>query len=222
MNALLGYQLALLARSQRWLAPVLLYAAFLAIGVQGGQPVLDSLGYGAAVLLPVAAWLVRVCVTNEPPAARHCAAAATTPARVHLATLLTAAGCTAALGSLGTGFVVLVSNWADTGGGVRVSPLPAATAGLLAAFTCALLGTAVGALCNWPLLRGTGWGIALTALGALLALVMVGSPARTAVTGLVSGSHTGTAAVPLLPFTAAALLAAGVGAVACRLSARRS
>ncbi|MEU8887567.1 ABC transporter [Streptomyces sp. NPDC048442] len=222
MNALLRYQLALLARSQRWIAPVLLYAAFLAIGVQGGQPVLDSLGYGAAVLLPVAAWLVRVCVTNEPPAARHCAAAATTPARVHLASLLAAAGCTAVLGALGTVFVVLISKWADTDGGVRVSPLTAAAAGLLAAFTCVLLGTAVGALCNWPLLRGTGWSIALTALGALLVLVTTGSPARAAVTGLVSGSHTATVTLPLLPFAVATLLAAAAGTVACRLSSRRT
>ncbi|MGW7415463.1 ABC transporter [Streptomyces sp. NPDC054863] len=222
MNALLRYHIALLARSQRWIAPVLLYAAFLAVGVQGGQPVLDSLGYAAAVLLPVAAWLVRVCVTNEPPAARHCAAAATSPARVHLASLLAAAACTAALGAPGTAFVVLISRWTETGGTVRVPPTAAAAAGLLAAFTCVLLGTAVGALCNRPLLHGTGWGIALTALGALLALVTAGSPARTAVTGLVSGSHTATVTVPLLPFAAAALLAGAACALACRLSSRRT
>lgn len=221
MNALLRYQLALLARSQRWIAPVLLYAAFLAIGIQGGQPVLDSLGYGAAVLVPVAAWLVRVCVTNEPPAARHCAAAATTPARVHLASLLAAVGSTAALGALGTVFVVVVSRWADTDGAVRVAPLPAAAAGLLTALTCALLGAAVGALCNRPLLHGTGWAISLTALGTLLALVTAGSPARAAVTGLVAGSHTATTELPLLPFTVAVLMAGAAGAVTCGLTARR-
>lgn len=42
MTALLRYRAALLVRSQRWLAPVLLYAAFVGIGVQAGQPVLDS------------------------------------------------------------------------------------------------------------------------------------------------------------------------------------
>ncbi|MDF3149077.1 ABC transporter, partial [Streptomyces sp. T21Q-yed] len=76
MNALLRYQAALLARSQRWLPPFILYAVFLGVGVQSGQPVLDSLGYAAAALLPVAAWLVRICVTNEPPAARSCVSAA--------------------------------------------------------------------------------------------------------------------------------------------------
>ncbi|OSC46386.1 ABC transporter, partial [Streptomyces sp. 4F] len=48
MTALFRYQAALLLRSQRWLPPVVLYAAVLAVGVQGGQPVLDSLGWTAA------------------------------------------------------------------------------------------------------------------------------------------------------------------------------
>ncbi|MDG4861904.1 ABC transporter, partial [Streptomyces sp. T-3] len=76
MNALLQYQAGLLLRSQRWLPPVLLYGIFIAVGAQAGDPILDSLGYAAAALLPVTAWLVRLCATQEPPAARHCAAAA--------------------------------------------------------------------------------------------------------------------------------------------------
>ncbi|MFF0742163.1 ABC transporter [Streptomyces sp. NPDC004111] len=222
MSALLRYQLALLGRSQKWLAPVLLYAAFLAIGIQGGQPVLDSLGYGSAILLPVAAWLTRVCVTNEPPAARACVAAATGPGRAHLAALLTAFGCTAALGALGTGLVLAISKWADTENTVRIDPVAAGAAGLLAAAVCALLGTAVGALGTWPLLRGTGWGVTLTALGALLALVTAGSPARSAVTGLVTGSHTGTVDLPYSALVGALLLAGAAGAVVCALSARRA
>lgn len=70
MTALLRYQAALLVRAQRWLPPFILYAAFLAVGVRSGQPVLDSLGYAAAALLPVAAWLTRICAEGEPPAAR--------------------------------------------------------------------------------------------------------------------------------------------------------
>ncbi|MGW7287849.1 ABC transporter, partial [Streptomyces sp. NPDC054847] len=98
MTALLRYHTALLLRSQRWLPPVLLYGAFLAVGVQGGGPVLDSLGYAAAALLPVTAWLVRICATQEPPAARSVTAAAVGAPRAHLASLLTAALCAAVLG----------------------------------------------------------------------------------------------------------------------------
>ncbi|WP_433545192.1 ABC transporter [Streptomyces sp. CA-294286] len=221
MTALLGYQFALLARSQRWLAPGLLYVAVLAVGIQSGQPVLDSLGYGAAALLPVAAWLVRVCVTNEPPAARHCASAAVGPGRVHLAALLTAFGSTAVAGTIGTVVIVLISRRTSTSGSVEVPPLAAVAAGLLAVLACTLVGTTVGALCNRPLLRATGWAVALTALGALLALVTAGSPARSAVTGLVSGSDSGTVAFALLPSAAALLLAGAATAVTCALAARR-
>ncbi|MCT9145351.1 ABC transporter, partial [Streptomyces violarus] len=110
MTALLRYHAALLLRSQRWLPPFLLYAAFLAISVQAGQPVLDSLGYSAAALLPVAAWLARICVTDEPEAARGCVAAAVGPGRAHVACLLVALTGAVALGSVTTLLVTLLSD----------------------------------------------------------------------------------------------------------------
>lgn len=70
MNALLRYQAALLVGSHRWLPPVILYAAFLAIGVQSGGPILDAYGYAAAGLLPAAVWLTgSVSPTNRRPPA---------------------------------------------------------------------------------------------------------------------------------------------------------
>ncbi|MFF3121026.1 ABC transporter [Streptomyces sp. NPDC057908] len=221
MTALLRYQTALLIRSQRWLAPVLLYAAFLGIGVQSGQPVLDSLGYAAAGLLPVTAWLVQLCVNQEPPAARTITAAVAGSPRVHLASLLTALGCAGLLGAAATLIVLLISKPASADNAVRVPLLPAGLAGLLAAVCCVLLGAAVGALCTRPLLHRRGWSVATTVLAALLALVTDGSPANHAVTGLVTGSQTGTVHVPLLPFVAAAALAAAAAALACRLTSLR-
>lgn len=110
MTALLRYQTALLLRSQRWLPPFLLYAVFLGVGVQGGQPLLDSLGYTAAFLLPVAAWLVRICVSNEPPAARTVVAAAVGPGRAHLACVLVALTTAIVLGTTATVMVTLISD----------------------------------------------------------------------------------------------------------------
>ncbi|MFD9254600.1 ABC transporter [Streptomyces bottropensis] len=222
MTALLRYQAALLVRSQRWLPPVILYAAFLAIGVQSGQPVLDSLGYTAAALLPVSAWLMRICVTNEPPAARSCTAAAAGPGRAHLACVLVAFSAAALLGTVATVLVTIISAPTSTDHQTRVESLPAAGAGLLAALACALLGTAVGALTNWPLLRSTGRAVPALLLGALLALVVAGSPARIAVTALVDGSRRATVPVPVLPLIAAGLLTAAATAVACALTTRRS
>ncbi|MFF9281740.1 ABC transporter [Streptomyces griseosporeus] len=222
MTALLRYQAALLLRSQRWLPPVILYAAFLAVGVQAGQPVLDSLGYAAAGLLPVAAWLVRICVTCEPPAARAVVAAAAGPGRAHLACLLVAAGAAALLGTAAVLLVSLLGDPVSSDHRTRVPPLPAAGAGLLAVLVCVLLGTAVGALTAWPLLRSTGRAVPALLLAALLALVVTGSPAQAAVEGLVTGSQSGKVPLPLLPLAAAALLTAGATALACALTARRA
>ncbi|MFI0037994.1 ABC transporter [Streptomyces mutabilis] len=222
MTALFRYQAALLLRSQRWLPPVVLYAAVLAVGVQGGQPVLDSLGWTAAVLLPVAAWLVRICVSGEPPAARGCVAAARGPARAHLACVLVALAAALVLGASATVVVTLISDPAASDHTTRVPPLAAGGSGLLAVLVCALLGTAVGALTSWPLLRSPGRAVPALLLAALLALVATGSPARAAVSGLVTGSRAGTVPLPLLPLGAAVLIAGAAFAVACRLSSRRS
>ncbi|MCX4547441.1 ABC transporter [Streptomyces sp. NBC_01387] len=221
MTALLRYQAALLLRSQRWLPPVLLYGIFLAVGAQGGDPVLDSLGYAAAALLPATAWLVRICLNQEPAAARDCAAAATSPLRVHLASLGVATGCAALLGCAGTLVITLVSSPTSDDHRVTVPLFPAAVAGLLAVLVCALTGAVAGALFTRPVLHGRGWSIAVTALAALLLLVTRGSPARSAVYGLVSGSRTGTVHVPVLPLVLAVVVAAGVAAGVGALASRR-
>jgi hypothetical protein len=71
-------------------------------------------------------------------------------------------------------------------------------------------------------LRSTGRAVPALLLAALLALVVSGSPANAAVSGLVTGSRSGTVPLPLLPLGAAALLAAAATAVACALTSRRS
>ncbi|MEU9242202.1 ABC transporter [Streptomyces sp. NPDC048385] len=222
MTALLRYQTALLLRSQRWLPPVILYAAFLGVGVQSGQPVLDSLGYTAAALLPVAAWLVRICVTGEPAAARACVTAARGPARSHLAALLTALTAAALLGTVATLIVTVISQHATNDHRLPVSPVRAGAAGLLATLACALLGSAVGALTNRPLLRSPGRAVPTMLLATLLAVVVGGSPAHAAVSGLVSGSESGRIPVSPLPLAAAALLTAAAFTTACALNGRRS
>ncbi|MET9544626.1 ABC transporter [Streptomyces sp. NPDC006627] len=222
MSALLHYQLALLARSQRWLAPVILYAVFLAVGVQGGQPILDSLAYAAAALLPVAAWLVRICVSNEPPAARTCSAAAAGPARAHLAALLAAFLAAAALGVLAVLVVTVVSDAGSTNGRLPVARLAAGAAGLLAMLVSALLGTAVGALTAWPLLRSAGKAVPAMLLGALFLLVTTGSPAQMVLTALTTGSREGVVPWPLGASAGAFAVAVAAVWTACALTSWRS
>lgn len=216
VGALFRYQLDLLLRSHRWLPPLIFYGAVMVIGVAGGEPLLGSLGYAAALLLPVAAWMVRVCVTNEPGAARACVASAVGPGRAHRGALLAALAASAVLGAAGTALVAAVSGPHSDDMRVDVPVGPAAVAGLMAAAVSVLLGTAVGALTNPPLLRGTGWSVLCTAFGAGVVLLTAGSPAQAAVTTLVTGSRTGTVHYPL----PALLVAALVAAVAVWASAR--
>ncbi|WP_394814933.1 ABC transporter [Streptomyces millisiae] len=213
--ALVRYRLALVSRSHRWLPPLLLHAMLLFVGVRADEPVLDSLGLAAAAALPTAAWLVRVGVAAEPPAARACAVAAAGRARVRLAAVLTALVLSSVIGVAGTVVVLLIS---DAHGADRRTPIPlaaAAAAGAAAMLTCVLLGTALGVLCNRPLLRSPAWSIPVTACAAIALLVGGASPANAAVSTLIDGSQRGAADRPLLPLIAAALLTAAATALSC-------
>lgn len=221
MTALLAYQSALLLRSQRWLPPVILYAAFLAIGVRSGQPVLDSQGFAAIAVLPVTAWFVRICATNEPPAARSCTAAAAGPARAHLAGLLTAALAAVLVGVAGALVVALISDPTSTDGRTAIAMGPALAAGLLATLVCAALGAGIGAVTTRPVLRGTARSVPVMLVATVVALVTAGSPARAAVSTLTAGSQSGVVSLPALPLLAAVLLAGAAATAACAMSARR-
>ncbi|WP_407648936.1 ATP-binding cassette domain-containing protein [Actinacidiphila epipremni] len=218
--ALLRYQADLLARSHRWLAPLLGYGAVMAVGVATGQPLLGSLGYAAALLLPVTAWMVRVCVGSEPAAARACTASAVGPGRAQAGALMTGLLAAAVLGAAGTAVVAAASGAYADDMSTAVPVGPATLAGLLAAAVSLLLGTAVGALTNPPLVPGRGWSLLVTALGAGAVLLVSGSPAQAAVTGLVTGSRTGAVHYPLLPLGPAALAAAAACWLSCRAVAR--
>ncbi|MFI6345877.1 ABC transporter [Streptomyces sp. NPDC050560] len=221
MSAVLGYHLALLLRSQRWVPPLILYAGFSAVGVRPGQPILDSLGFTAAATLPMAGWLVRICATNEPAAARGCVAAGAGAVRAHLGCLLAALLAAVALGAVATLFVVLISDPANNDGTAPVPRRPAAGAGLLAMLVCALLGAAAGALTSRPLLHRTGRAVPALLLALVVVLITTGSPVRTALSDLVTGSQDGTVRTPALPLLLGAVIAAAAGAVACALAPRR-
>ncbi|GAA0312476.1 hypothetical protein GCM10010302_59180 [Streptomyces polychromogenes] len=217
MTALLRYQGALLLRSQGWLAPFAVYAVFMGIGIRPGDRTLDSLGYAAAGLVPLTAWLVRVCVTAEPPAARACTAAAAGPARVHAAALLTGLGGALVTGLLAVAYTLLVGDPAGH------APAVVALAGVAAVAVCALTGAALGAVCGPPLVAGRGLAVLGAGLGTLLAWVAPFSPARVAVSALVGAARAG-AGEPAFPAgaSAGALLLAGVaGAVVSLAAARR-
>jgi len=188
VTALLRYQSAILLRSHRWIFPLIAYGVLISVGATATMPLADGLNWSAAILVPVVAFLTRSMLTAEPQAARACAAAATGPARAQLASLIVAVGGGVVLGVAGTCFEVLTAQ------SVAAQPLPgifskvsatvahpaALLAGLVTAAVCLLVGSAIGALCNPPLLRHPGLAMLSTLAAVVVALASDVSPASAA------------------------------------------
>src|ERR1700744_5499692 len=137
--ALLRYQLALLGRSDRWLAPALLYAGVGVGGSFAGMPLADGMGWSSAALVPAVGWLTRSALTAEPAAPRACVATAAGPRRAELATLTAALGGGVVLGALGAGFELATTAW-PAGGPSQPGPGELAVTGIAAGVTCLLIG----------------------------------------------------------------------------------
>jgi hypothetical protein len=192
--ALLRYQAAILVRSNRWIFPLIAYGVLILTGTAAGRPagpqwlsLADGLDWSAAMLIPVVAFLTRSMLTAEPDAARTCVAAATSPVRAQLAALLVALGGGVVLAVAGTCFAVL-GNPAVAGHaggflgnvGAAVTHPETLTAGLAMTAVCLLVGSAVGALCNPPLLRHPAAAMLATLAAAIFALASEVSPAGAA------------------------------------------
>ncbi|MFJ8626961.1 ABC transporter [Kitasatospora sp. NPDC093550] len=222
IGPLARYHVELLLRSHAWLPPFLAYVLLLVVGVTAGDPLLGSLGLGAGALLPVSAWYVRGALAAEPPAARACLVAAAGPARVHLGalsaalafSLVLAVGQVAALWWAG-------GTVADPGATGRPAVGTALLAGLLTSVVCALLGVLAGALAGRPVLTGGPYGIPVALTLVVLLLVVPGSPANAAVSGLVEAARTGRVALPWGPLLLAVVLLAAGGAGVAALAGRR-
>ena len=215
MSALLRYQAANLFRSHRWIIPLIAYALLISVGGagSGGQSLSDGLDWSAAILVPVLALLTRSMLTAEPPAARACVAAASSPARAQLATLLTALGAGVALGLAGAGYELAVCSH-------KTALLLPFLAGLAKALVCALVGSAVGTLFNPPLIRHPAAALLSTIAAVVVAWVSSISPANAALQG--GGAAIRSAPWPAgVPLLAALALVAVSWAASCWLAGRR-
>ena len=141
------------------------------------------------MLVPVVAFLTRAMLTAEPDAARACVYAAAGPVRAQLATLLVPLGAGAVVGIVAAVFDVLTAEAAASGPGSGLGGKATAAAhhpgivagGLMIALVCVGVGSAVGALCNPPLLRHPAAAMLSTLAAIVLALAAGVSPASAAV-----------------------------------------
>jgi hypothetical protein len=189
--ALGRYQVSLLLRSHRWIPAAVIYViGVIGLGGVGGSATShgaalpQGLSWSALMLVPCVAWLSRSVLTAEPPAARAVVAAASGPRRAQLSALMAALAFAAVFGLVG--FV-----WELITCGVVRAPLTnsvmiGATAtdlgrGLGASLICLLVGSAIGAICNPPVINRPAASM-LTSTGAVvLGLVWSVSPANAAV-----------------------------------------
>jgi hypothetical protein len=228
--AISRYHLSLLLRSHRWIPVAVVYViGVIGLGGIGGPSTFHGAGlpqgfsWSALMLVPGAAWLSRSVLTAEPSAARACVAAAGGPRRSQLAALGAAAVFAAGFGLVGVVWELITF-------GVERAPLTntvliGATLGdvghgLLSALICLLVGSAIGALCNPPVIWRSAASM-LTGTGAVVvALAWSGSPANAAVR---SGyGQTSSTWPPGLPVIAAIALVIAAWSVSALIAARRS
>ena len=232
MIALSRYQVSLLLRSHRWIPAAVIYIlGVVALGGVGGsvaahgEALPQGLSWSALMLVPCVAWLSRSVLTAEPPAARAVVAAASGPRRSQLAALLAAAGCAAVFGLAGVIWELV------TCGVVRAVPtnsvLLGATAadlgrGLAVSLICLLVGSAIGAMCNPPVINRPAASMLSSTAAVVLALVWSVSPANAAVRsgyGATPSPWLASLGVPVIAALALLVLAWSVSAL---VAARRS
>jgi hypothetical protein len=184
-------------------------------GSFGGMPLADGLGWSSAMLVPAVGWLTRAALTMEPGAARACAGTAGGPRRAQLATLLVALAGGVVLALLGAGFELATTARPRHGLGAL------AVEGVVAGVTCLLVGSAIGALCNPPLIQHRGYAMMLTAAVAIAAIAASGSPANAAIRAT-SATPGGGYHVPLVPVVIAVVLAALTWTASVLIAPRRA
>lgn len=223
MTALLRYQAGILLRSHRWAFPLITYVLLISVaGVGQRQAVSDSLDWSAAMLLPVVALLTRSMLAAEPSASRACVSAAVGPYRAQLAVLTTALAGGMLLALAGATYDLMASGQLVH----LLSRHPAVLFGDLGdglgkAVICAFVGSAVGALCNRPVIRHQTVALLSTVIAVVVALVSSASPASAALRG--SGAAVQSASWPTgVPLLAAAVLLAASWLASCLLAARRA
>jgi hypothetical protein len=165
MTALIRYTAANLMHSQRYLPPLLLYFALMAILTSGDSGPLIPLYAGcAAAVLAWAAWFTAMVVNLEDPISRAVLVVnARSAGKVLYAEVIVALGASVVMTAFGIGFPLVT-------GSHTVTPADLAI-GAEGQLTCAFVGIAIGQICSRLVIRRTG--LALLAAVVLVVFVIV-------------------------------------------------
>ncbi|AXX29534.1 hypothetical protein KCV87_09330 [Actinosynnema pretiosum subsp. pretiosum] len=178
--ALVRYLVADVARGQRFLPPVLLLLAVLAMLYAGdaGEAPQSYIG-SSALLYPVSVWLAVVVAGTEDPVRHAVTTTAAGWARTRVGVALAALVWACGAAVVGTLAPVLTQP--------RPYPPLVVLTGLAANLVCAVAGVGVGLLCARPVLVRAGW-TAVAALALTVAAYPLGvTPPVGAVLGALGG-----------------------------------
>jgi len=168
--AVARYELRSLLLTQRWVAPFLIYVAFLAILYAGpAGPGITVFAVTAFGLIPIAAFVTRALLHSEDDIARQVTvAAAGSRVRVQTAALLACAGLSAVLGIVAVGWGVVADS--------KLHAIPLIGGGLALHLLFGATGVALGAVFSRPLIAPVGPAVlGIVALTTLL-LAIPASP----------------------------------------------
>jgi hypothetical protein len=169
MMALFRYAGVDLLRSQRWVAPVLSFAAIVAIISTQTGSVLPTYAVAAGALLFIATWIAIVTVNDEDPIQQSITIVnAGSQSKVRMAKLLFAFSIAATLGFVGMIGPPLASSSRTTIGDVL--------AGASAQLITTLAGVALGALCSRPIINRRAWSVLIGFGNCLLTLIVPYAP----------------------------------------------
>jgi hypothetical protein len=229
MMALSRYQVSLLLRSHRWVPAAVIYI----IGVAGlggvggpatgrGAALGQGLSWSALMLVPAVAWLTRSMLTAEPPAARAVVAAAGGARLAQLSALSAALGFGVVLGLAGLVWEIVtagVIRSASTNSVMVGATLSHVGDGLVTSLICLLVGSAIGALCNPPVITRPAASMLTSTAAVVLGLVWSVSPANAAVRAGDGGAQsTWPTGLPVIAAVALLLVAWSISAL---VAARR-
>ncbi|HEX3592291.1 MAG TPA: hypothetical protein VHV74_21940 [Pseudonocardiaceae bacterium] len=166
MTALVRYTVANVLLSQRYLPPVLVFFALMAVFTAAdGGPLGPDYAVSAAAVFICGTWLTIATVNAEDPTQRTITVVtAGGSGRVLTASAVVASGGIALLGVVGL-LYPLTTGQHDIGPTVLIL-------GLLAELTGAGMGVAVGLLCSRLVIHRIGWSV-LVALTAILGFLLV-------------------------------------------------
>lgn len=214
MIAVARYELRALLLTQRWVAPFLLFAAFLAILYAGpAGPGITPFAVTSFGLIPIAAFVTRALLHAEDDIARQVTvAAAGSRVRVQVAALVAAAALAAALSLLGVAWGVAADS--------RLHALKLIMGGLALHLLFGAVGVALGAVFSRPLTSPVGPAVLGIVATTTLLLAIPVSPVSWAIRTLTHHQHQALAGPMAAPVTAVVVLAA-VGLAASLLAAAR-